>query len=66
MWTRVAIGVLTTALIAISAIAFWGEWEREDAVLAKTKAEKSAAAAKKAEDGERSQRQIAEAEIKKG
>ena len=34
MWTRVAIGGLTTALAVISGIAIWGELEREEAVRA--------------------------------
>jgi WD40 repeat protein len=31
MWTRVAIGGLTTALIAISTVAYWGDLKRRDA-----------------------------------
>ena len=34
MWTRVAIGGLITALVAISAIAIWGDFERRDAEIA--------------------------------
>jgi WD40 repeat protein len=56
MWTRVAIGGLTAALVAISGFAYWGELKREaaeksdseakakatEAVLARKQAEKSA------------------------
>ena len=43
MWTRVAIGGLTTALIAISALAVWGELKRRDAVRARETTEITAA-----------------------
>jgi hypothetical protein len=43
MWTRVAIGGLTTALIAISALAVWAVLERRDAVSARETTETTAA-----------------------
>jgi WD40 repeat protein len=46
MWTRVATGGLTTALVVISAFAVWGELEREDAVRERLAAEKSDGEAK--------------------
>ena len=42
MWTRIAIGGLTAALLAISSLAVWGELKRREAVTAKTAAEKNA------------------------